>query len=175
MNRKNRWFSSLSLILALVLVTGAAYAAGTGVLTFTGTADLGVLDMELEITASSLNGVSTAADGSTGTMVLTGETATFTVDLTEPGSEVVFTFNVENIGAVDAFLTNFTINSSSHNANLDDIIEFTGSFEADLEFQDIGVGESIDDVTLGIKWVDTASSFAEETVVFTLSIAYMQI
>jgi hypothetical protein len=176
LNRKNKRFSALSLILALVLITGAVYAAGTGVLTFTGTADLGVLDLdlELEITASSLDGVSTDADGSSGSMVVAGELATFTVDLAEPGSEVVFTFNVENVGSLDALLTMFTINSDSHGADLDDILEFTGSFETDLEFESIAVGDSIDDVTLGIKWKDTATAFAEESVEFTLTIAYMQ-
>jgi hypothetical protein len=174
MNRKNKRFSALSLILALLLITGAVYAVGTGVLTFTGTADLGDLDLELEITTTNLSGISTVTDGSNGTMVVAGELATFEVELTNPGSEVTFTFNVENSGTLDAFLIKFDMNSGSHGVALDNILEFTGSFLSDLEFQPLAVGDSIDNVTLGVKWKDSALSYAQETIEFTLSIAYMQ-
>ena len=176
MKTKNKKLLAVLLIFALVLIVGGVYAALSGILSFEGEANLGEIvppDKDLLLELWENNTPMNASDAeSSGTMKISEDrqTAYFTVDLNEPGSEVIFSFDVRNVGTVNAYLYDFNYNSDTH-PNITDIIEFTGTY-VDMENQIVDVGGEIPNLTFGIRWKEGAEDFSGETVGFLVSILY---
>ena len=166
MKRKKTHLLALTLIFAVVLLTGFAYAALTGTLTFNGNVTLGA-DLELTIVPDAPF-VSTAG-GSTGAMTLiNGQTAQIDVMLTAPGESVTLSFQVENTGGVDALIGTFVLS----NTNSQFVI--TGDYR-DLEGETVAVGatEPLTPVDITITWPSTGDATADAgNYTFTLAVDY---
>ena len=176
MKTKNKKMLAVLLVFALVLIVGGVYAALSGVLSFEGEANLGDVappdeNLLLELYENNIPmDASDPESGGTMTISEDRQTAYFTVDLSEPGSEVIFSFDVRNTGTLDAHLYEFNYNSDTH-PNIADIIEFTGTY-VEMEDEVVLVGGEIPNLTFGIKWKEEAEEFNGETVGFLITIVY---
>ncbi|MCL1918247.1 MAG: hypothetical protein FWG14_08020 [Peptococcaceae bacterium] len=90
-------------VLAIFLLSAIVYAAATGTLFFNGTARLNP-DLLLEIEDATITGGIDTANGESCVISGDKQTLTFTVYLEEPNTSREVTFDIRNVGKVDAQL-----------------------------------------------------------------------
>jgi len=168
--KRNKSLTTLALIFALVLIVGVVYAAASGVLTFNGTANLanlGPTDYDVKLEIVDVVEPDTLPNGSTGTMVISsdGQTATIECDLKEPGDELEFKFKVENTGDDKALMTVVPITVDNP------AVAFDGTY-LDLTGESLDGGDTSGEYTLIVEWDDQHDDQAGETVTFSFTIDY---
>ena len=93
-------------LLAAVAIMAVGYAALAQTLTINGTAEIGAT-WDVRITEIS-NGTATNGASNASTPRYTATSATFSTNLTVPGSKMVYTITVRNNGTLNARLTDLT-------------------------------------------------------------------
>lgn len=93
-------------LLAAVAIMAVGYAALAQTLTINGTAEIGAT-WDVRITGIS-NGTATNGASNASTPRYTATSATFSTNLTVPGSKMVYTITVKNNGTLNARLTDLT-------------------------------------------------------------------
>jgi len=170
--RTRRYLSMLTIVFAICLSVGAAYAAISGTLQFNGDVTLGHAgsvsfntDISLQIVPIVSNPIYEYDTRSYGTMTVSpdGQSATFTALIAEPGHTLGFTFEVHNTGTHDTFIDRIIFSSNG-------ALILAGDF-MNLEGEIIPVGGSSFPHAIIIGW-DAYTPDLDGNVSFTIGMDY---
>jgi len=152
------------MIFFLTIITGAAYAASSGVLTLRGNVDLR-RNADVRLRADTYTDAVSIRGSGHGNYIVEqgGKVAVFTVSLREPGDMITFKYGLENIGSTNARITAIT-------HNFPNVLEITNFFD-DVSLV-MAPYSTISGCELTIQWVQGVNDDANGIFTFTLELDY---
>lgn len=158
------------LLILLVVVLGVAigYAALSQTLNITGTAHI-ASDWNIKITDVQHSGGANATD-KVGSPVFTATSATFNVDLENPGATAIYTIKIKNEGKIPARLNSITGITEANSANPVEIQFSTNANVSDV----LLAGETVN-YTVTVTWDSESEEIPElKTKTATITFKYVQ-
>ena len=149
MNRKQIY--TIAAVFAVLLVSSVVYAAWTGVLNFSGTAELNQT-VRLDIVGESIT--DKKASESIAVSTPEGETLTFTVELDAPNDTRYVNFSIRNAGNLPVILSRLDIIAPSEGSGV--VADWPN-----VQNMVIQPGETSDEQTIAVHWAPTHAGITQ--------------